>query len=271
MDAIAKLQVQVPNNTLNNPDGDPTSKTARNNSERTDNSNLSHHLSHHPCDSRGFSSGISDDRKFMHDPGGIIFSIKDLSACDDSDRTNSTSSSSSKNTSCNGDAHFSFDRDCDKTVSTVSDVDPIPFLDFVQVNRLVDAPPHLADNLPPMLPTDSSRANVQHAPSLRFLGHPLDFCQIASDVTRTPPAPHRDNNRSSNSNYNYNDADNSSNNSSNEPVSIAINITTRAPSINNSDFGVDAIISEEPDTLDNNGNSNSNTSNNAGIRKNLVC
>jgi hypothetical protein len=153
-DAIAKLQVQVPNNTLNNPDSDSTSKTAHDNSECTSNSNLSHH---HPCDARGFSSGISNDRKFVHNPGGIIFSIKDISACDDGDSI----SSSSNDASCNANAHFNFDRDCDKTVSPASDIDTPP-LNFMQVNRLVDAPPHSADNLLAILPADLRCANVQH-------------------------------------------------------------------------------------------------------------
>ena len=78
-DAIAKLQVQAPTNSLNIPDSDSTSKPVHDNSGCTDNSDLSHHLSHHPCNLRGFSSGISNNCKFMHDPGSIIFSIKDLS------------------------------------------------------------------------------------------------------------------------------------------------------------------------------------------------
>jgi hypothetical protein len=152
-DAITKLQVQVPNNTLNNPDSDSTSKTVRDDSERTGNSDLSHH---HPCDARGFSSGISNDRKFVHDPGGIIFSIKDVSACDDSDSI----SSSSNNASCNADAHFNFDHDHNKTVSPASDIDTPP-LDFMQVNHLIDTPPHSADNLLAILPANSRCTNVQ--------------------------------------------------------------------------------------------------------------
>jgi hypothetical protein len=76
VDAIAKPQVQAPTNSLNNPDGDSTSKTACDDGDRTSNSDYSRNYSYHPCNSRGLSSSISDDCKFVHDPGGITLSVK---------------------------------------------------------------------------------------------------------------------------------------------------------------------------------------------------
>jgi hypothetical protein len=189
-DAIAKPQVQAPTNSLNNPDGDSTSKTARDDSERTSNSEYSRDLSYHPRDSRGISSSFSDDRNFVHDPGGIIFNIKDVSprGDDDGDDTShSSSSSSSDDMSCNADAHCNFDRDRDKTVSSASEIDTFP-LAFAQVNRPVDAPLRSAEN-PLAIPLAQSRcADVQRPPSLRRLEHPLDFCHSTSVFTYTPPA-----------------------------------------------------------------------------------
>jgi len=55
--------------------------------------------------------------------------------CDDGDSTTTTS-----NVSCTVDTHRSYDRDCDKTVFTVSDVDPVPPLDSVQATLSPTSP-----------------------------------------------------------------------------------------------------------------------------------
>jgi hypothetical protein len=300
-DAIAKSQVQVPNNTLNNPNSDSTSKTACDDSECTGNSDLSHHLGHHPCDSRDLNSGICDDCKFVHDLGRNAFNTEE-------DSTDITSTSSDDVPYA---THHSFACDHDKSFLTTSDVDHLLPFEFVQVSRPIAAPltaqcalapQHLAQHLElfsttsilsctspaPHSNTSSIAKAVQAAyptadatpsrSSIHIPSIPYADPRYANTALRAPTPQHRvhspnfgsdtitskctDTLNNNNGHCNANEADNSSNSSSNEPISIAIDITARVPSINNSDFGVDTIISEEPDApniLDN-GNSNSNDS-----------
>jgi hypothetical protein len=231
--------VQVPHNNRNNPDNSTEGNTADTNSERTGNSDHSSDCSNHPCN---LDFGVSNDSKFVYDPGGNTFDTEDGSARDDGDST----SSSSDDVPCNADAYRSLDHDRDKSILTASDVDPFLPLDFVQVTRPVDAP-HSATNLPTILLANSKRVDTAQRAFPHHLVLPLDLGHTAPVFTRTPLDPLRDNSSSnssdcntndadssSSSNCNTNDADSSSSSSSNDAVSIAI--TACAPSNSDPDF-----------------------------------
>jgi len=83
-----------------------------------DGSNRNRNRSTHPCNLKDF--GISDDRKFVHDPGGNNLNTKDdLTHVDD----DNSPASSISNKPCIADAQCSDDCDRDKTIPSGSPFD----------------------------------------------------------------------------------------------------------------------------------------------------
>ena len=115
MNLIMKPQAQAPQNNPRNLTNDTASKTARNISNDIGNSDHNNGRNNYP---RNLKLGISDNGKPVYNPGENIFNTKDDLIHDATTNTTATTS----NVSCAADTHHTFNRDCNKTVLTASDI-----------------------------------------------------------------------------------------------------------------------------------------------------
>ena len=133
------------NNTANSIEGKPPCEDSEV-TDSTDNSDSSiRKRNNHPCNLKDL--GISDDRKFVRDPGGNNANIKDGSRRDDGDSDSISISISNEPRAA--DTHRSHDRDRDKTtVFTASEAGAVPPISFAQTTCPVfdTTPQHSADS-----------------------------------------------------------------------------------------------------------------------------
>jgi len=115
--------VQVPSKHYNhNLNGDIEDRTVRdNNNDACNSDSCNHNRNNCPSETSDLDFGISDDCKLVHDPGGNDINTKDTSTSQHA--ADSTIISIEPRTA---DAYCSFDRDCDKIISSESpsDFDP---------------------------------------------------------------------------------------------------------------------------------------------------
>jgi len=121
------LQVQVPSKHHNhNLNSDIEDKAARDNDDagNSDSYSCNRNRNNYPSEPSDSDFGISDDCKFVHDPGVNDINTKDTSTSQRSQHAaDSTIISNEPRTA---DAYCSFGRDCDKIISSESpsDFDP---------------------------------------------------------------------------------------------------------------------------------------------------
>ena len=122
-----KPQAQAPQNNPRNLTNDTASKIARDISNDIGNSDHNNGRNNYP---RNLELGISDNGKPVYNPGENIFNTEDDLIHDAAANTTATTS----NVSCAANTHHTFNRDCDKTILTASNI-VLPASDVVLHSR----------------------------------------------------------------------------------------------------------------------------------------
>ena len=201
---IMKLeQAQVPQNDHNTPDSNIKGETAHSKDNSTDsndssikgkpacddvgiignssNHNHNHNHNTHPCKASDF--GTSNSGKFMYNPGRCTPNSKDGSTHGDSD------SISISNKPCAADSHCICNHNCDKTILTAPDINPIFSIDSAQAVPVCDIILlHSIDNAP-TVPCDDSMCNAGNSSSNSMSHAVNNYHNLDRDHNKTIALP----------------------------------------------------------------------------------